>query len=265
MAFFSRKRPPLCVYGNTDGRVQNTISLNSLFKRLATYFIFCVQNEGDENRNENPLYLCNIPPFISFDANPAPLYCAPCHFFFYNLNLLPQDEDLALGLVVGADEQPLAGLVPAEAGQAPAGAHGQGGRVAAAGVRGADDVLVARLAVGRGGGRERAVLLLGEGHLGHEVALRRLPVPAAVERDVQVRARRVEAVADGRHVRRERQARRHRLAVARRVVEGRVGRHDELRARLERRVVPEVGRLPDGEAGRVAEPVVREGGGRVTN
>lgn len=123
--------------------------------------------------------------------------------YLFCLGLLPQDEDLALGLVVGADEESLAGLVPAQTGKTPAGAHGQGGRVAAARVLGADDVLVAGLAVGCGYGFVPAVRALLEGDLGDEVSLGGLSVPAAVERDVQVLTGGVEGVGDGRHVCRE--------------------------------------------------------------
>lgn len=217
-------------------------------------------NEGNRESNEKTLS-CTYSYFL-------PRHIASSLLFTnqdFHLSLLLQDEDFTRGLVVGANEEPRASRVPVESSQTPAGAHGQRRRVAAAGALGTDDGLVAGLAVGRGDGRVRAVLVLLEGHLGDEVSLGRLPVPAAVERDVQVRGRLVEGVADGRRVRRERQARRHRLPRAGRVVEGRVGRHDELRARLQRRVVLEVGRLPHREAGRVAEPVVREGGLGVTN
>ena len=168
--------------------------------------------------------------------------------------LLVKDEDLALGLVVAADEEALAGGVPAEAGEADAGRHGEAGGVAAAGVLGGEDVGAKGLLVGAGDGVPVAVLALLEGDLQHLVPARRLAVPAAVERDVQVLATRVERVGDGRHVRQEAEPRRLRLGLARRVVrEGRVRLRHELRARLQARE----GRwAPHREAGRVAVPVL---------
>lgn len=153
--------------------------------------------------------------------------------------LLPQHKNLAVGLVVAADVELLAGVVPGDARQPPARALRERGGVAGARVLGGEDRLVARLGVGGRDGVVEAVGRLGEGHLGDLVALCRLPVPGAVEGDVQVRRRLVEDAADGRDVRREAQPRRVRHGVARRVVERRVGRHDELRARLERRRVLE--------------------------
>ncbi len=78
-----------------------------------------------------------------------------------------------------------------------------------------------------------------------------------MEADIQVLGRLVEVGRDGRAVGLEGQARRRGLADAVAVGEAGVGRDDELVARLEL-LVPDQGRLPDGEAGRVAEP--RPGG-----
>lgn len=164
-------------------------------------------------------------------------------------------EDLALGLVITADEQALARGFPGEAGQAHAGAHGQAGGVAAGGARGGEDVGAEGLGVGGGDGVVDAVGVLLERDLEHLVPARRLPVPAAVERDVQGVAARVERVRDGRHVRQEAEPRRLRRRLARRVVrERRVRLRHELRSRLQPR---EGRRAPHCEARRVAEPVVR--------
>lgn len=122
----------------------------------------------------------------------------------YHLSLLLQHEDLTRRLVIRANEEPLASLIPSEASETPARAHGEGGGVAGSGALGSDDVLVPGLAVRGGDGLVVSVGALLERHLGHEVPLRRLSVPAAVEGYVQVLAGGVEHVGDGRHVCRER-------------------------------------------------------------
>lgn len=69
---------------------------------------------------------------------------------------------------------------------------------------GANDVFVASLAVSSSDGLILAIGVLCKWHFGYEITLSGLSIPAAVERDVQILTRRVEAVGDGRHVCRER-------------------------------------------------------------
>ena len=165
-----------------------------------------------------------------------------------------ENEDLALGLVVAADEEALTSGVPAQAGKADTGGHGEAGGVAATGILCSKDVGAEVLLVGARDGVPVALGVLLEGDLEDLVPARGLAVPAAVECDVQVVAARVERVGDGRHVRQEAEARRLRLGLARRVIrEARVGLRHELRARLQ---TGERRRAPHCKARRVAVPVL---------
>lgn len=179
------------------------------------------------------------------------------HLTYHGLRRLGQQIQLALLRVITRNNQPRKVPIPRQ----PARPEALGARARL--LRIPQDIDIPIPAVRRSHGLVAAVGVGRERDRDDLVAVGRLAVPGAVQRDVEVLALRVELGVEGRGVRLEGEARRRGELLAGGVVKGAVGGGEELGACLGGAVGEELA-APDGEAGWVAVPVL-VGDGRVAD